>query len=206
MGIHAKTNDWRCDHRSIDAACVSSSTKPYTRKSSRSTDRCCAPQSRDVIQKNVDSNPSDQVPVSLVETIDGDTLKVKYNRKTEAVGYLLVDTPESKKPGMCVQPYAKEAYFRNKQLLEGGKVTIEFEKGRMRDSYGRLLAYVYVDGKSVQETLLQEGFARVAYIMYPPYKYLRLFKEEENQAKKRKVNVWSRPNYVIDRGFEGCEP
>lgn len=146
------------------------------------------------------------MPVSLLETIDGDTIKVKINGKTVTVRYLLVDTPESKKPGMCVQPYSKEAYYRNKQLLEGGRVTIEFDKGSMRDSYGRLLAYVYVDGKSVQETLLKEGFARVAYIMDPPYKYLRLFKEDENQAKKRKLNIWTRPNYVTYRGFVGCEP
>ncbi|MGG1397580.1 thermonuclease family protein [Bacillus salipaludis] len=165
-----------------------------------------APQSLDVIQQKFDNHPSYQVPVSLVETIDGDTVKVKLNGKTETVRYLLVDTPESKKPGLCIQPFAKEAYDRNKQLLGSGKVTIEFDKGSMRDSYGRLIAYVYVDGKSVEETLLKEGFARVAYIMDPPYKYLRLFREDENSAKKRRVNIWSRPNYVTDRGFEGCMP
>ncbi|WP_051591127.1 thermonuclease family protein [Bacillus sp. UNC438CL73TsuS30] len=165
-----------------------------------------APQSRDVIKQNVDNHLSYQVPVFLVETIDGDTVKVKVNGKTETVRYLLVDTPESRKPGMCIQPFAKEAYDRNKQLLGSGKVTIEFDKGSMRDSYGRLLAYVYVDGKSVQETLLKEGFARVAYIMDPPYKYLRLFKEDENQAKKRNLNIWTRHNYVTYRGFEGCMP
>ncbi|MFD0824631.1 thermonuclease family protein [Neobacillus sp. M.A.Huq-85] len=165
-----------------------------------------APQSREVIQQNVDNYPSYQMPVSLVETVDGDTVKVKYNRKTETVRYLLVDTPESKKPGMCNQPFAKEAYYRNKQLLSSGKITIEFDRGSMRDSYGRLLAYVYVDGKSVQETLLKEGFARVAYIMDPPYKYLRLFREDEYIAKKRRVKIWSLPNYVTYRGFEGCIP
>lgn len=165
-----------------------------------------APQFRDVIQQKVDNQPSYQVPVSLVETIDGDTVKVKVNGKTETIRYLLVDTPESKKPGMCIQPFAKEAYYRNKQLLGSGKVTIEFDKGSMRDAYGRLLAYVYVDGKSVEETLLKEGFARVAYIMDPPYKYLRLFREDENSAKKRRVNIWSRLNYVTYRGFEGCMP
>nr|WP_281250291.1 thermonuclease family protein [Virgibacillus proomii] len=43
---------------------------------------------------------------------------------------------------------------------------MEFDVGELKDKYGRLLAYVYVDGKSVQETLLKEGLPRVAYI-YP---------------------------------------
>jgi micrococcal nuclease len=55
-------------------------------------------------------HPTNQVPVSLVETIDGDTIKVWLNGKMETVRYLLVDTPESKNPNMCVQRYAKEAY------------------------------------------------------------------------------------------------
>lgn len=42
---------------------------------------------------------------------------------------------------------------------------MEFEEGNTRDAYGRLLAYVYLDGVSVQDMLLKEGFARVAYIM-----------------------------------------
>ncbi|MFJ5762873.1 thermonuclease family protein [Neobacillus sp. NPDC093182] len=31
-----------------------------------------------------------------------------------------------------------------------------------------MLAYVFVDGESIQGTLLREGYARVAYIMNPP--------------------------------------
>jgi micrococcal nuclease len=95
-----------------------------------------------------------QVPVTLVDTVDGDMFKIRMNGKVETVRYLLVDTPESKKPGICVQPYAKEAYIRNAELVKVGRLTLEFDKGETRDSYGRLLAYVYVDGASVQEKLL----------------------------------------------------
>jgi micrococcal nuclease len=149
-------------------------------------------------------NLANQIPVNLVKTIDGDTIKVKVNGKIETVRYLLVDTPESKKPGMCDQPYAKEAIKRNNQLVRDGKLTLEFEQGNTRDSYGRLLAYVYVDGLSIQETLLKEGFARVAYIMDPPYKYLNQYTVDENLAKRSQVNIWSRPGYVSKRGFVGC--
>jgi micrococcal nuclease len=65
---------------------------------------------------------------------------------------------------------------------------------------------VYVDGKSVQEALLKEGLARVAYIMKPPYKYLTFYKEDENLAKSNRLNIWSKPGFVTRWGFKGCEP
>ncbi|MEH7333140.1 thermonuclease family protein [Neobacillus drentensis] len=145
-----------------------------------------------------------QEPITLVKTIDGDTIKVKIKGKTETVRYLLVDTPESKKEGMCVQPFAKEAFKRNNQLVKSGKLTLEFEQGNIRDTYGRVLAYVYVDGQSVQELLLNEGFARVAYIMNPDYKYLAVFREAEQLAKRSRLNIWSHSDYVTKWGFNGC--
>jgi micrococcal nuclease len=99
------------------------------------------------------------VPATLVAIIDGDTIKVMVNGKIETVRYLLIDTPESKSPKTCVQPYAKEAFLRNSELVKSGKITLEFEQGNTRDSYGRMLAYVYVDGESIQGTLLKEGYA-----------------------------------------------
>ena len=148
--------------------------------------------------------PTYQIPITLLETIDGDTIRVRVKGKIETVRYLLIDTPESKKPGMGVQPFAKEAFLKNDELVRGGSLTMEFEDGNIRDSYGRLLAYVYVDGKSVQEMLLKEGYARVAYIINPPYKYLKLYRTNENLAKKSRLRIWSRKDYVTNRGFIEC--
>lgn len=147
-----------------------------------------------------------QVPMTLVDIIDGDTIKVRVNGKMETVRYLLVDTPESKNPNKCVQLYAREAFLRNSSLVKKGNLTLEFEQGNIRDTYGRLLAYVYVDGESIQGTLLKEGYGRVAYIMNPPYKYLEQFREDESLAKKRKINIWSRSDFVMYWGFNGCVP
>jgi micrococcal nuclease len=145
-----------------------------------------------------------KIPITLIDIIDGDTIKVHVNGKVETLRYLLIDTPESKNPKTCVQLYAKEAFLRNSELVKSGKVTLEFEPGNTRDSYGRLLAYVYVNGESIQGTLLKEGYARVAYIMDPPYKYLEPFRKEEKLAKRNKTNIWSRLNFVKSWGFNGC--
>jgi micrococcal nuclease len=152
----------------------------------------------------VTEDQNSEVPATLVDIIDGDTIKVVVNGKIEYVRYLLIDTPESKSQKTCVQLYAKEAFLRNSELVKSGKVTLEFEQENLRDSYGRLLAYVYVDGKSVQETLLKEGYARVAYIINPPYKYLEIYRKEENLAKKKKVNIWIKLDFVTNWGFNGC--
>ncbi|WP_223593611.1 thermonuclease family protein [Neobacillus bataviensis] len=160
-----------------------------------------------ILTKEVEDNagsPSIQEPIILVRTIDGDTIKVKYQGKTEKIRYLLIDTPEMKRNGKCLHPYALEAFQRNDQLVKIGNLTMELEQGNFRDAYGRLLAYVYVDGKSVQETLLKEGYARVAYVINPPYKFLAKYKDEERLAKSSKINIWSHPNYVTKWGFNGC--
>ncbi|MDQ4711878.1 endonuclease YokF, partial [Bacillus subtilis] len=109
--------------------------------------------------KSKEKDKKELVDVTLDRAVDGDTIKVSYNGNVDTVRYLLVDTPETKKPHSCVQPYGEDASKRNKELVNSGKLQLEFDKGDRRDKYGRLLAYVYVDGKSVQETLLKEGLA-----------------------------------------------
>ncbi|GHH99816.1 thermonuclease family protein [Neobacillus kokaensis] len=168
-------------------------------------------QETEEVQKSTDSvmemsaaDVTDRIPARLVETVDGDTIKVIVMGKIETVRYLLIDTPESKKPGMCVQPYAREAAIRNEQLVKGGQLSLELEQGNTKDSYGRLLAYVFADGQSVQEQLLQEGLARVAYIINPPYKYLQEYQSDERLAREHKRKIWSRARYVTSKGFRGC--
>ncbi|MEC0283874.1 thermonuclease family protein [Terribacillus saccharophilus] len=151
------------------------------------------------------SGTTDKVEVSLIRIVDGDTIKVNYNGQEETVRYLLVDTPETKAPNKCVQPYGKDASKRNEELVtDAGKLELEFDVGGRTDKYGRLLAYVYADGVSVQQTLLEEGLARVAYVYPPNTRYLDTFEEAEASAKNDDEAVWQQNGYVTDRGFNGC--
>ncbi|MGK9266456.1 endonuclease YokF [Bacillus inaquosorum] len=154
--------------------------------------------------KSKEKDKKELVDVTLDKAVDGDTIKVSYNGNIDTVRYLLVDTPETKKPDSCVQPYGEDASKRNKELVSSGKLQLEFDKGDRRDKYGRLLAYVYVDGKSVQETLLKEGLARVAFVYEPNTKYIDQFKKDEQEAKTENLSIWSKNGYVTDRGFSGC--
>lgn len=142
------------------------------------------------------------IPVELVKTIDGDTIKIIYNGKEENVRYLLIDTPETSHPRLGKQPFGQEAKVRNQELLQKGKLEIEFDVGGQYDKYGRILAYIYIDGKSVQEQLLREGLARVAYVYPPNTRHLDAFKKAEEQAKKSGIGIWTLEDYTTDKGFD----
>ncbi|MFJ8066502.1 thermonuclease family protein [Psychrobacillus sp. NPDC096426] len=144
---------------------------------------------------------TDQIPIEVINVIDGDTIKIKYNGNIETVRYLLIDTPETHHQTLGKQPFGEEAKSRNQQLLNSGVVTIEFDVGDRLDDYNRLLAYIYVDGVSVQETLLEEGLARVAYVFPPNTKYINEFEKAEEKGQNKKIGVWEIPGYVTNRGF-----
>lgn len=142
------------------------------------------------------------IPVDLINVIDGDTIIVKYNGKTETVRYLLIDTPEVRHQTLGNQPYGDEASDRNSQLLMNTAITLEFDDGDRYDDYDRLLAYVYADGKSVQETLLDEGLGRVAYVFPPNDRHVEAFENAEAKARNDRLGVWQHENYVTNRGFD----
>ncbi len=141
------------------------------------------------------------IPVEFVRTLDGDTIRIMYEGEERKVRYLLIDTPETSDSPEENQPFAEEALKRNDELLNSGQLEIEFDVGDREDHYGRLLAYLYIDGESVQEKLLEEGLARVAYIYEPNTKHLNLFKKAENKAKAVDKGIWSIQGYVTNRGF-----
>lgn len=144
-----------------------------------------------------------RIKASVVNVTDGDTIKVKIEKKEETVRMLLVDTPETKHPKLGVQPFGPEASAFTKKLLTGKAVELEKDVGDARDKYGRLLMYVYVDGKSVQEQLLKKGLARVAYIFPPNIKHVDKYREIQKKAQKAGIGIWSIENYVREDGFHG---
>lgn len=71
---------------------------------------------------------------------------------------------------------------RRKQILvfnHIAKMQMEFDKDDHKDKPERLLAYIYVDGMSVQESLLKEGLARAAFVYMPHTKYIDQFSQDE---------------------------
>ncbi|WP_164470826.1 thermonuclease family protein [Vaginisenegalia massiliensis] len=141
------------------------------------------------------------VPVEFVRVVDGDTIKVRLNHHSFRVRYLMIDTPESKKEGVKVQPFGFESYQRNEELLSQAKqIYLKFDYGQRVDDYQRVLAYVYADQVLVPKQLLLEGLASVSYIHPPANSFETEFRQAQAKAKASNLGVWSIPGYVNERG------
>jgi micrococcal nuclease len=129
----------------------------------------------------------------VTRIVDGDTIKVRLGDRTETVRYIGVDTPESVKPGVPVQCFAKQASAFNRRLVAGRAVRLRLG-AEHRDRYGRLLAYVFLEGEGavfVNAVLLRRGYARTLAI--PPNTRLATrFDRLERVAMRRGRGLWSR--------------
>lgn len=144
---------------------------------------------------------TDHVIISRV--IDGDTVLVTTSEgEEERVRLLLIDTPESVSPREPVQKFGPEAAAFAKQRLKQGQ-TVTLEKGNpQRDQYGRLLGYLWINDENFNKSMIEKGYARVAYVFPPNTKYVDEFREAEHKAKDSGVGIWSIPGYVTENGFD----
>ncbi len=86
----------------------------------------------------------------------------------------------------------KVASDYTKKGLNGKYVDLEFE-GPIRGSYGRLLAYVFVDRINFNLELVRKGLSPY-YTKYGlSQKYDKEFREAERYARKHKLNIWGDP-------------
>ncbi|WP_052452935.1 thermonuclease family protein [Paenibacillus polymyxa] len=150
-------------------------------------------------EKTASEQPK-RIPITLIGETDGDTFKASVQGKEEKIRLLLVDTPESVKQGTPVQPFAKEASAFTLKQLKQGNLSLELDVSD-RDKYGRLLGYVWVGDKMLNEMLIEKGYARVAYINPPNVKYVDQFKEIQTTAQKSGTGIWSIENYAQEDGF-----
>lgn len=125
----------------------------------------------------------------ILRIIDGDTLVASRNGVEESVRLIGVDTPEIFINGQQVNdPQAIAALEYAKTALTGRFAELELDVEE-RDQYGRLLAYIWLDGVMLNKVLLENGIAKVA--TYPPnVKYLDEFTVSEKLAQDKKLGIW----------------
>jgi micrococcal nuclease len=129
---------------------------------------------------------------TVVEVVDGDTIKVDIAGKIETVRLIGIDTPEIANPRSPREDYfGPEAARYAKQLLENQSVyLIPDPMQSNRDKYNRLLRYVFLeDGTLINAKLIAEGYA-YNYI-YEPFQFMKQFDYLEKQAKEKQLGLWS---------------
>ncbi|RLM53650.1 endonuclease [Halobellus sp. Atlit-31R] len=158
----------------VVSGCLGGTPEPASEPSPEAT---TAPEPASVALRTGASAPAG-VTVSVTEVVDGDTVKIAYaNGTRETVRLLGVDTPEvygenapdefegvpdTAAGETCLGDAGEAASTYAEERLTGESVTLVFDaQSDRRGYYGRLLAYVYVDGESFNYALLREGHARV---------------------------------------------
>ncbi len=123
--------------------------------------------------------------------VDGDTIKVIRNKEEITVRLLAIDTPESAHPTKKEEYYGKESSeYTCNSIKNAKKIELEYDpKSDEKDKYGRVLAFVFVDDYLLEDILVRNGYAEVAYV-YADYKYVDILREHETLAKVEKLGIW----------------
>ncbi|HEX5375256.1 MAG TPA: thermonuclease family protein [Solirubrobacterales bacterium] len=134
-----------------------------------------------------DEGPAGAIAL-VTRVVDGDTVEARVEGKVEDIRYIGVDTPETVKPGTPVQCFGPRASAFNHRLVEGRRVRLVFGAER-RDTYGRLLAYVYLGDRFVNASLVRRGLARTLTIP-PNDRFAPLLRRLELRAARAGRGLW----------------
>ena len=142
-----------------------------------------------------EENPGDLAgPYPVIRVVDGDTIVVDIAGEQNKVRLIGVDTPESVHPNPSRNvPYGKISSEFTRNAMEGKLVYLEYDV-EPTDQYGRILAYVWLDGVMFNKTLLTEGHAVLA--TYPPnVRYVDEFTQLQTKARADGKGLWADTPY-----------
>jgi micrococcal nuclease len=159
-----------------------------------------------------DQNPREGRRATVTCVIDGDTVEVRFtDGRTDTIRLLGVDTPETELGRVDPPEYegipdtnagadwlfewSQRAKSFATETLDGRQVRVVVDpESDRRGSYGRLLAFIHVDGTNFNLRLIEDGYAR----MYDSTFSLRdTFARAESRARNNDVGLW---------GFDGANP
>ncbi len=122
---------------------------------------------------------SSQQTMSQLETtriIDGDTIELSNNVKVRLLG---INTPEK---GM-LNSQLPISYLNNTILNK--EITLIHQD---TDKYGRILGYVFLNNKNINQELIEHGYAHLYY--YGKDQYYNQLKQSETQARNQELGIW----------------
>lgn len=141
--------------------------------------------------------------VLVTRVVDGDTLQLETRERVRLIG---IDTPEmhesdklhrdSQRSGRdegTIKAMGRKAYEFTRALVEGKRVSLEFDVEKY-DKYDRLLAYVYLkDGTFVNAEIVKQGYASL--MTFPPnVKYVDKFLKLYREARENDRGLWKENN------------
>ena len=120
--------------------------------------------------------------LTVIEVTDGDTFKLSTGQSFRLYG---VNAPEVK------EPLFEEAKAFTQNMVLNREVTFEQEENYQEDKFGRMLGYIFVDGKNLNLELVKAGLAKVVlYEKRAKIKYQDELLSAEREAKVKRLGVW----------------
>lgn len=133
----------------------------------------------------------------IVEVNDGDTVVIRMDGRTYRTRLIGIDAPE-----MGQKTWGKKAKKHLRELIKGsdGMVRVETDVTKY-DKYDRLLAYLWLDDKTlINELMLRDGFA-VLFTIQPNSKHVDRLKKAQYAARENRSGIWG-PNGLTERPIE----
>lgn len=147
--------------------------------------------------------------LKLIKVIDGDTIRVEIDGKSESIRIACLDTEESQagggKPvtqaGVMATRWAKEYFGADDAGAPRGDVRIDVEfdtndpvptcMRKHRDNYGRLLGYVHKGGDNYVLRAAREGWSPYFVKYGRSRSYHEPLLEAEAEAQSLRINIWN---------------
>ncbi len=119
----------------------------------------------------------------VVGVTDGDTITILSNNKQYKIRLAEIDAPEK------TQAFGTRAKIALSEKVFGEMATI---KVSTKDRYGRIVGYVFVQGKNINKEMVKEGYAW----FYNQYGKDISIKQEEFNARLNRQGLWVENNPI----------
>lgn len=130
---------------------------------------------------------------------DGDTIVLVGGERVRYAGINAPEVAHDNEPG---EPYGDKARAFNKKLVLGRWLKLELTE-ELRDHYGRLLAYVFLeDGTFVNGELVRQGYAHLLRRQFHTPYWERML-DFQRQALKQRKGIWSLPVVKPEKYYLG---
>lgn len=139
-----------------------------------------------VVIQEPEENVTQDYNMTVTEVVDGDTFYLGNGDKVRMLG---INTPESGRP------YAQEATDFLTNMILGKEVTlVNDSKNPDSDSYGRLLAHVYVNDTLVNYEIIKAGLA-FSYPYTSGTDFHTEYEKAQAFASSNTVGLWTESSY-----------
>ena len=119
---------------------------------------------------------------TVTRIIDADNIELENK---QSVRLYAVSCPEKG------QKFSDETIDYLTKIVLNQKVTLDYQPNYTKDSYGRTLAYVFINGSHLNEQLIRQGFCQVTiYKKRAKLKYQDELLNAQDQAKQEKLGRW----------------